>query len=333
MRPPLTYHLADIEPDGRVREFRSSDRSDMWINAGYFLLRPEVFDYMNDGEEFVLEPFSRLIEANQLMAYKHEGFWRCMDNLRDRQVLEEMVERGEMPWRVVMLPDAAAERCRSPAYENLASRTAGRNALGPVPRRARRRYRDRRWRHDSRVDRIGREARGPLVRAERHRAARCGGRGFGCGIPRRRRRAAGSSLGQFDDSFFPYQGAEIKAWLKALKAEVEPDVVLTHTRDDAHQDHREVCQLTWNLFRDHLILEYEIPKWDGDLGRPNVYMPLSAEMLERKIDLLLAHFGTQRSKDWFDAETFRGLARLRGMECRSREGYAEAFVLRKAALG
>jgi glucose-1-phosphate cytidylyltransferase len=100
VRPPLTYHLADIEEDGQVREFRSSDRSDMWINAGYFLLRPEIFDYMQDGEELVLEPFSRLIEANQLMAYKHEGFWRCMDNLKDRQVLEEMVEQGKMPWRV-----------------------------------------------------------------------------------------------------------------------------------------------------------------------------------------------------------------------------------------
>jgi glucose-1-phosphate cytidylyltransferase len=72
----------------------------MWINAGYFVLRPEIFDYMNDGEELVLEPFSRLIEANQLMAYKHEGFWRCMDNLKDRQVLEEMIEQGKMPWRV-----------------------------------------------------------------------------------------------------------------------------------------------------------------------------------------------------------------------------------------
>ncbi len=140
-------------------------------------------------------------------------------------------------------------------------------------------------------------------------------------------------LGQFNDSFFPYQGAEIKAWLKAVKAEFEPDVILTHARNDAHQDHREVCQLTWNLFRDHLILEYEIPKWDGDLDRPNVYMPLSAEIVESKIELLLAYFGTQRSKDWFDAETFRGLARLRGMECRSHEHYAEAFALRKATLG
>jgi glucose-1-phosphate cytidylyltransferase len=100
VRPPLTYHLADIEDDGRVREFRSSERCDMWINAGYFLLRPQIFDYMNEGEELVLEPFSRLIEADQLMAYKHEGFWRCMDNLKDRQMLEEMVERGRMPWRV-----------------------------------------------------------------------------------------------------------------------------------------------------------------------------------------------------------------------------------------
>ena len=139
-------------------------------------------------------------------------------------------------------------------------------------------------------------------------------------------------LGEFKDSFFPYQGADIKAWLNGVKAEFGPDVVLTHTRDDAHQDHREICQVTWNLFRDHLILEYEIPKWDGDLGQPNAYMPLTSAVLERKIELLLTHFGTQRSKDWFDAETFTGLARLRGMECRAHEGYAEAFVLRKSTL-
>jgi LmbE family N-acetylglucosaminyl deacetylase len=139
-------------------------------------------------------------------------------------------------------------------------------------------------------------------------------------------------LGQFHDSFFPYQGADIKAWLGAVAATVEPDVILTHGRHDAHQDHREVCQLTWNLFRDHLILEYEIPKWDGDLGQPTLYMPLTVATLERKIELLLEHFATQRSKAWFDAETFRGLARLRGMECRAPEGYAEAFTMRKGRL-
>lgn len=141
------------------------------------------------------------------------------------------------------------------------------------------------------------------------------------------------NLGRFEDGFFPYQGHEIKAWLEDVRARVDPDAVLTHRGDDAHQDHREVSKLTWNLFRDHLILEYEIPKWDGDLGRPNVYVPLAATVLERKVELLHAHFGTQRSKQWFDAETFRGLARLRGMECRAPERYAEAFVVRKAKLG
>lgn len=139
-------------------------------------------------------------------------------------------------------------------------------------------------------------------------------------------------LGTFKDGFFPYDGNELKSWMEDLKARIQPDVILTHRRDDAHQDHREVCQLTWNTFRNHLILEYEIPKWDGDLDRPNLYVPVDARTMERKIELLLTHFGTQRSKDWFDAEIFRGLARLRGMECRAPEGYAEAFFMRKARL-
>jgi LmbE family N-acetylglucosaminyl deacetylase len=139
-------------------------------------------------------------------------------------------------------------------------------------------------------------------------------------------------LGQFKDSFFPYQGSEIKSWMDGLKTRINPDAILTHWSDDAHQDHREVCRLTWNTFRDHLIIEYEIPKWDGDFGQPNMHVPLSATVLERKIELLHEHFRTQRSKDWFDAEVFRGLARLRGMECRARERYAEGFFVRKACL-
>ncbi|MBR0679068.1 glucose-1-phosphate cytidylyltransferase [Roseomonas eburnea] len=98
VRPPLTYHLADIGENGEVQAFRSSNRADIWINGGYFVFRKEIFDYMRDGEELVLEPFDRLIREGKLMAYKHEGFWRSMDTLRDRQVLEDMVERGEMPW-------------------------------------------------------------------------------------------------------------------------------------------------------------------------------------------------------------------------------------------
>ena len=146
--------------------------------------------------------------------------------------------------------------------------------------------------------------------------------------------AAGAQIDvmSFRDGFFPEQGEAIKQWFESLKQRVDPDLILTHRRDDAHQDHRKVCQLTWNTFRDHQILEYEIPKWDGDIGQPNVYVPVSAAALERKIDLLISHFGSQRSKQWFDDETFRGLARIRGMECRAPERYAEAFFGRKLAL-
>jgi len=136
----------------------------------------------------------------------------------------------------------------------------------------------------------------------------------------------------FRDGLFPEQGDAIKSWFTALKERVRPDLVLTHRKGDAHQDHRHVCRLTWNTFRDHCILEYEIPKWDGDMGQPNLYVPISASALKRKIDLLITHFGSQRSKHWFDSETFVALARLRGMECRAPELYAEAFVGRKLAL-
>jgi LmbE family N-acetylglucosaminyl deacetylase len=137
----------------------------------------------------------------------------------------------------------------------------------------------------------------------------------------------------FRDGFFPEQGEAIKSWFELLKQHAHPDVIFTHRRDDAHQDHREVCRLTWNTFRDHCILEYEIPKWDGDLGQPNLYVPVPAAALQRKVDLLIAHFASQRSKQWFDSETFFGLARVRGMECRAPERYAEAFFSRKLCLG
>ncbi len=136
----------------------------------------------------------------------------------------------------------------------------------------------------------------------------------------------------FRDGFFPYQGAEIKTWFEELKARVAPDVIFTHHGDDAHQDHREVATLTTNTFRDHLVLAYEIPKWDGDLGRPNGYVAASRATMARKVELLDRHFATQRSKDWFEASTFTGLARIRGMECRAPDGLAEAFHIRKVLI-
>ena len=106
-------------------------------------------------------------------------------------------------------------------------------------------------------------------------------------------------LCEFKDGHFPYEGAQIKERFEALKPQINPDVIFSHWQGDEHQDHREVSMLTWNTFRDHLILEYEIPKWDGDLGRPNVYVPATEPAMTRKIGLLLEYFGTQRRKDWF----------------------------------
>lgn len=135
--------------------------------------------------------------------------------------------------------------------------------------------------------------------------------------------------GPFRDSYFPYDGGEIKAYFHALSQRVRPDVIFTHCRHDLHQDHRITAELTWNAFRNALILEYEIPKWDGDLGQPNIYVPLSESLAERKLDLLSAHFGSQHDKPWFDRETFAALLRIRGVESKSPSRYAEAFYGRK----
>ena len=136
----------------------------------------------------------------------------------------------------------------------------------------------------------------------------------------------------FRDGFFPYEGAAVKERFEELKAQVSPDVIFTHAGSDRHQDHRLACELTWNTFRDQLILEYEIPKWDGDLGHPNFYVPLTGATVQRKVDVLLSAFATQQAKPWFDEATFRGLLRLRGIECRAAEGYAEAFHARKLGI-
>jgi LmbE family N-acetylglucosaminyl deacetylase len=136
----------------------------------------------------------------------------------------------------------------------------------------------------------------------------------------------------FRDGFFPYVGSEVKEVFEELKARLDPDVVFTHARHDLHQDHRLVCELTWNTFRDHLILEYEIPKYDGDLGTPNVFVPIPAELARDKARLITEAFASQRPKDWFDEELFMGLMRVRGMEVRSPTGYAEAFTCRKLSI-
>jgi len=136
-------------------------------------------------------------------------------------------------------------------------------------------------------------------------------------------------LEDYRDGFLPYSGGKVKDFFEEMKVQVNPDLVFTHWHGDAHQDHRLVSELTWNTFRDHLILEYEIPKYDGDIGRPNLFVPLEAPLYERKVDYLFEIFASQRDKRWFDRQTFLGLMRIRGMESNAPSGYAEAFHARK----
>ncbi len=138
-------------------------------------------------------------------------------------------------------------------------------------------------------------------------------------------------VNDFRDGYFQIDGARIKDFFEGLKR-VSPDLILTHNRKDAHQDHRLIAELTWQTFRDHLILEYEIPKYDGDLGQPNLFVPLEQEIYQKKVQHIMEAFETQRTKHWFEQETLLALMRLRGMECNAPSGYAEAFYSSKLVL-
>lgn len=135
----------------------------------------------------------------------------------------------------------------------------------------------------------------------------------------------------YRDAFLSFSALEIKEYFESVKQSIDPDVVFTHYRDDRHQDHRLISDLSWNTFRSHFILEYEIPKYDGDLGIPNFFCRLSEEHTQKKADILLECFESQKNKHWFDRDTFLSLMRIRGMECAHAGRYAEAFHARKLA--
>lgn len=136
----------------------------------------------------------------------------------------------------------------------------------------------------------------------------------------------------FRDGYFPYLGADLKDCFEDLKCQVQPDLIFTHYREDLHQDHRLISELTWNTFRDHLILEYEIPKYDGDLGRPTVYVPIDERIHDQKIAYVCEYYQSQHQRRWFSASVFTAILRLRGMEANSPSDYAEAFYMRKMRL-
>jgi LmbE family N-acetylglucosaminyl deacetylase len=145
-------------------------------------------------------------------------------------------------------------------------------------------------------------------------------------------RLKGPLLKSFQDGFMPYVGGEIKTIFEDELKQLSPGLIFTHNRRDAHQDHRLLSELTWNTFRDHMILEYEIPKYDGDMGQPSVFVPLERELCEKKVRCLMEAFESQHAKRWFHPDTFFSLMRLRGMECNAPSGYAEAFYCRKVVL-
>lgn len=164
------------------------------------------------------------------------------------------------------------------------------------------------------------------ARGERADEARAAAKRFLAGAG-----AAEVTLHTFRDGFFPAEFTAIKEVFEGLKA-VKPDLVLTHRRADHHQDHRTLSELAWNTFRSHLVLEYEVPKYDPDLGNPNLFVPLEREAAEAKVAALMAHFGSQRSRVWFTPDTFLGLMRLRGVQCASPTGLAEGFFAHKICL-
>jgi LmbE family N-acetylglucosaminyl deacetylase len=139
-------------------------------------------------------------------------------------------------------------------------------------------------------------------------------------------------LHKLPDGHFPAHFGEAKKAFETLKAAEKPDVILTHRLEDRHQDHRLIAELTWQTWRSHLILEYEVPKYEGDLGQPNLFVPVPARVGKRKVAHLMRHFASQRSRAWFAPRTFFGLMHVRGAECRAPSGFAEAHYLRKAVL-
>jgi LmbE family N-acetylglucosaminyl deacetylase len=142
----------------------------------------------------------------------------------------------------------------------------------------------------------------------------------------------GPLLQSFPDGFMQFAGSEVKTVFEQLKEVVSPDLIFTHSRKDAHQDHRLLAEMTWHTFRDHLILEYEIPKYDGDLGQPSFFVRLDDETCQKKVQHIMDIFRSQHGKSWFQESTFLSLMRLRGVECNSPSGYAEAFYCRKLVL-
>ena len=300
----------------------------MWINGGYFVLRSELLDDLHPGEELVDEPFQRLIAKNQLLAHRHDGFWAPMDTLKEKQWLESLHESGQAPWELWSADRRTEPRILASALAD-APAARGPPGRGPLKLLALGAHSD-----DAEIGCGGTvlqliDARGLaevcwVVLSGRGRAHRGGARERG-GDTRGRAGHARSSSPASATASSPTTAPTSRGSSRSSRR-FEPDLILTHQRNDPHQDHRLTCELTWNTFRNHLILEYEVPKYDGDMGRPNFFVPLDEDVSRRKVEHLMKHFGVAGSQ----ALVHRGP--VRGPAAAARDGVQLADLARRGVL-
>ena len=346
--PQSSHHVVDIGENGLITQVTPMRDLRQWENGGYFLLRPEIFDHLNEGEDLVEDALMRrLVPQGRVLAYPYKGYWSPADTVKERAQLEEMYHRGNCPWMIwdpersgvttatnglqpelgasTELPAAASVICVLPLHLTIPSGgPLSVLMIGAHP------------------DDIEIGAGGTLLTlvrsqselqaryivltgtADRQQEARNAAHAF---LP-----TARLTIGLYDlpEGRLPAVWGQVKEALEEVARSCSPDLIIAPSRNDAHQDHRTIGEIVPTVFRDQLYLAYEIPKWDGDLGRPSMYIPLSADIMRRKVELLHKCFPSQQSRDWWDNEVFLGMARLRGMECRA--PYAEAFSCAKSVI-
>ena len=274
VRPQLNAHLVNATPDGIVESLQEMSRSGLRINGGFFACRRELLEWIEPGDELVEETFARLIPHGQIRAYEYDGFFGQMDTIKDLQRLEALQQSGDPPWR--------APAGDSPGCGGVDAQRSSRR--GEPPTSVGRRLSSGRHRDRVRTTLLALQRSRPELRVTWVVLTAVGER-----AEEARRGAASFLLGDghqvivyaFRDAYLPYGATEVKEAFETLKA-VDPDLVLTHTASDRHQDHRLAHDLAWSTFRDHLILEYEVPKYDGDLGQPNVFVPFTEEVAHEK---------------------------------------------------
>ena len=337
-----SHHVVDIGDDGLITKVTPMQDLRQWENGGYFIFRPEIYQHLNEGEDLVEDALVRLVPQGRVLAYPYKGYWSPADTRQGARAPGRDVPAGQLPLDDLGPRALGSDQRGTPGPWRRARGRAGLGrsahaAFAPGAahgadvvrarhRRPSRRHRDRLGWPPARPGRA--PAAGQVRRADRHGRTPAGGPGRGPRLhagrgPHRRpapaaRGAAARGLGRGEGR--PGGGGPV----------VLPDLIVAPAADDAHQDHRTIGEIVPSVFRDQLYLAYEIPKWDGDLSRPSVYVPLPGDTAQRKTELLHKCFPSQRGRDWWDDEVFLGLARLRGMECRAR--YAEAFRCTKSLL-